>query len=500
MGLLDFIWNRKKTPIGQSSGVPGVSSFGGMLVSWEQSPDLQGRNRYLTYSNMISNTVVVGAAVRYFQSLIGGTSWTVTAREGSGKTGDKAVDVVNSGLFEANMTDTWSTCVKRQALYRMYGFAMHEWTMRRRKDGMMVYANLGHRPQSTIEFWDLPDDGSGPLQGVVQRPLLDASYHYMARSRLWYSVDNSLTDSPDGIGVLRNVVEHSRRLGRYEQLEGYAFETDMRGMPVARIPYQALKEYQIAQGLSDAWYAAQIKPLETLAANHVKTPNQGIAIDSKTYATTALNPSVSAVPMFALELLKGDGQGLLEVAATIERINREIARVLGMEFMMLGGDGKGSLALSQDKTSMFASMMEAALHELAEATVRDLVFPLLSMNGIDPELYCPRVLPDPIATERIELTVDALLKLAQAGAVLMPDDPAIDQIRARLHLADQPALPPELIGTLARPRSPMAPQDPNAPGDGTDGADQTSGDASPKNKPTQKRRHAFRVPKQRGES
>lgn len=464
MGLFDFIFTRKKPPVTVPAGTTGVAAFAGKLTSWESSPSLQGPNLYLTLSNLIANTTIVATAVRYYQNLLGGTEWTSSPnQENPGPEADRAAELVKTGLFEANMLAPWSACVKKQALFRMYGFAMHEWTMRKRQsDGALVYASVEHRPQHTVEFWDFPEVNK-PWVGIVQRPPQWGGYYYVPRSRLWYSVDSSLTDQPDGVGLLRHVVEHSRRLARYEQLEGWAYETDLRGIPVGRIPYRELQKYASDTGKSAAWVAEQCAAIETLVASHVKTPWQGITLDSETYVnTTSESGQISSVPKWALELLKGDAVGLAEINQVIERTNREIARALGVEFVMLGGDGKGSLALSEDKTSMFASVVESTLSEIAWSVRHDLVDPLLTLNGIDPEKYRPQVNPDPIATERIQVVVESLAKLATAGAVLMPDDPAIDQVRRRLHLAAQPAIAPDLMGPLSRTRAglPPDPEDP----------------------------------------
>lgn len=501
MGLFDFIFNRKKTPLSQPAGTTGVTSFAGKLVSFENSPDLQGTQLYTTLSNMVANCCVAGAAVRYYQNLIAGTSWSVEPKEGTGAEGERAAELVRTGLFEADMTTPWSTVVKKQALYRMYGFSLHEWTMRKRKnDGVLVFADVSHRPQQTIQFWDIDDKpGNGDFRGVVQRPILWGDYYYIQRERLFYSVDNSLTDAPDGVGVLRHVVEHIRRLKRYEQLEGFAYETDLRGVPVAKIPYRSLEKYAEANNKSAAWIAGQVRAMESFVENHIKSPYLGVSIDSSPYMTDAQNPTISNVPQWALELLTGDASGLAEIGLVVERINREIARVLGMEFMLLGGDGKGSLALSRDKTSMFASVLEATLHELSWFAVHDLVYPLLRMNGIDPELYAPQVQPDPIATERIEVTVDALSKLAQAGAILMPDDPAINQIRSRLHLADQPKLAPEIIASKIPGRTRTNPDDGSIEVDVSDLGDDPKnpkGDSKEQDPKGNKRRSSFR--QQRG--
>lgn len=457
--LFNFLFQRKTTPITKPSGTTGVASYAGKIANFETSPDLQGRNLYTTYANMIANSVTVGAGVRYYQNLISGTSWTVTEKEGSGAIGKKAADLVRTGLFEANMASPWSTVVKRASMYRFTGFSAHEWTMRKRKDGAKVFDDIAHRPQQTIEYWDIPDDNNGYFIGVVQRPVVwGNAYYYIARNRLFYCVDNSLSDNPDGVGVLRHVVEHARRLKRYEQLEGWAYETDLRGIPVGRIPYRELEKYAAANGKDDAWIAKQVASVETMVENHVRSPYLGITLDSSPYTTTAdsATPTISAIPQWSLDLLKGDAAGLSDITKVIERINREIARVLGMEFMMLGEKSGGSHALAADKTSMFASILEATLHEMTWFAVNDLVYPLLVQNNIDPELYCPDVNPDPIATERIETTVAALQALALAGAPLAPDDPAINQIRSRLHLADAMKMPPELVS--GRPQRPGAGQ------------------------------------------
>jgi hypothetical protein len=461
MGLFEYLFRRTKKPVTQASGTDGVGAMGGRLYSFEQNPAMQGRDFYTTLTNMIANTAIVGTGVRYFQNLIGGTSWTVEPKDGTGELGQRAADLVREGLFEANMPDAWSTTVKRAALFRMFGFSTHEWTMRRRNDGKMVFASIEHRPQATVEFWDI-DDRGGPVRGIVQRPIVWGDYYYVPRERLLYCVDKSLTESPDGVGLLRHVVESARRLDRYVQLEGYGYETDLRGIPLARIPYQELEEYAKNKSKPKGWVADQVKPVEDFLQKHIRNPWMGLSIDSIPYIRDSNGKTeISTVPQWAIELLKSETTGLGEINVVIERLNREIARCLGMEFLMMGGDGKGSNAQHQDKTSMFAAILESTLHELAWFVVHDLVWPLLQMNGLDPEQVCPQVMPDPIATERIETVVDALSKLATAGAVLMPDDPAINQIRRRLHLAEQPDLPPDILGTLPQSRQPaLAPEEP----------------------------------------
>lgn len=491
-GLARLFGGNRTTPSAtQMSGTDGVFAFGGHLTSFERKPELKGSNLYATYDKMMTTTVIVSAAVRYFQNLIGGTSWTVTPKDDSPDS-ERAADLVRTGLVEAQLeTMPWESVVRKAALYRFYGFSSHEWSLRKRaSDGAMIFGDIQHRPQYTVELWDIPPEG-GRFVGFVQRAYGQARQNYVWRDQMLYCVDNTLNDNPDGVGLLRHITEHARRLDRYEQIEGFGYDGDLCGMPIGRVPGAALKEKAATKGKGDDWVNEQTAAVRALVRNHFKEPNQGIVLDSEQYTNPSDPTSSLAVPKWAIELLKTETGNLANVHVVIERLTREIARVLGMEFLVLGGDGKGSLALSRDKTSMFASMLEATLSELSKFATHDLVFPLLRYNGIDPELYAPKFQAEPIATERVEAAVAALVGLAQAGAVLTPDDGAIDAIRARLHLPPQPERTPQELAALLAPRSVLGnidlstgmPLDPNhSAASGEDDADSVNA-SDPKPKP-----------------
>jgi hypothetical protein len=448
------IFGAKRMSPTQLQGSDGVYSWGGSLVNFERTPELRGSELYRTYAKLVTQTVIVGAAVRYFQNLVGGTSWTITPNENH-PDGERAAEIVRKGLTEAHLESMpWTAVVRKAALYRFFGFSAHEWKIRRRNDGTMVFADIQHRPQHTVELWDIPPDG-GRFIGFTQRIFGSAKMHYVWRDQMFYCVDNTLNDSPDGLGLLRHVVEHARRLARYEQLEGYGYESDLRGMPIGRVPGAELRKKAEGKANAELWVAEQESALRRLIESHSKTPNQGLLLDSALVGNPQKPDEITSIYKWAIELIKSEANGLADVNQVIERLNREIARVLGMEFLLLGGDGKGSLALSRDKTSMFASVLEATLADLSNFATYDLVWPLLRYNGLDPEECAPKFSADPIATERVEAAVAALVGLSQAGAVMDPEDPAINQIRSRLHLAPQPQLAPELLASLRAPRTPV---------------------------------------------
>jgi hypothetical protein len=478
MGVFDSIrsWFApgKPAPITEPSGTDGVAAPGGYLWRGERSSELVGHRLWLTISNAITNSIIIAAGARYFLNLTAGTEWEAEPQPGA--SGKRGAQLIRDGLFDAEMSRPWNAAVRKAALHKFYGFSAQEWIVKRRSDGTIVFADLQHRPQYTIQWWDKPTEQS-PLMGLVQQTRMGNRY-YLPRERLLYCVDDTLTDEPSGMGMIRHVISHVERVQRYEQLEGVGYETDLRGIPYGRAPIAKLKAYAISAGKGPAWVEQQLEALTKFSDSHVRTAELGLVLDSSPYFDKEGHPS--SVPQWSLDLLKGDGAPLEQVAAAINRVNLEIARVIGCEFMMMGGSGgqSGNRAMHEDKTDQFGNLIQSTLGEIAGYARNDLARPLIALNGLDPDTDTPTLLPGSVATEQVSQVAQSLLFLAQAGAPLMPGDPAIDQIRARLHLAEQPKITPSIAGMIPRTAAPGSPAAPTKPDDkpGASGAGDDSVD------------------------
>lgn len=427
---------RRSVPVQRTIGSGGATVFGGFLESNEKSADLQGQQRYVTYSNVLSNTSIVAAGTRYFLNLVSKAQWRAEPADDSAQAREIA-EMVEDMMND--MTTPWHRVVRRAAMSRFYGFSVQEWTAKRRDDGLLGYLDIEPRPQRTIERWDL--DVSGTVHGVVQRIPQTQEEVYIPRGKLVYMVDDTLDDSPEGMGLLRHLVETNKRLQRYMQLEGFGYETDLHGVPIARAPLDDLDKKVDSGELTDTDRTNLLTPLENFIKKHIKDPANGplgLLLDSATYESRDDAATPSSQRQWDLELLSINGQSSLEaIAAAIERLNRELARILGVEFLLLGGDGKGSLALARDKTQQFGLLVEATLLELRETMDSDFLDPLMRLNGWPEELR-PTLKTESIQYRDIEQVTQALVDMAQAGAVLQPDDPAIDEVRDLLGLSRQP--------------------------------------------------------------
>lgn len=420
----------------------------GYIVTREKSYKLRGRQRYITYADLLTNTTIVAAGVRYFLNLIANAEWTwQPAMDEKGEVLDGAQEVADfvKDVFN-DMESSWSKVVRRAARFRFQGFSWQEWTAKMREDGRIGFLDIEPRPCSSIERWDTDRGNSvlGVTQYVAGQPEV-----YLPRGKALYLVDDVLEDSPEGTGLLRHLVRAAERLRGYEELEELAFETDLRGIPIGRAPLKEMRDaHNKGEGTPGYLTVEQIKKARSAVDNFVKNKllnkAKGAVLDSETYEGTTVdgNRSPSSVRKWDVELLKGEAQGQTEVAAAIQRLNQEMARLLGVEHLMLGSDGTGSLALIGGKLSSFFLVVSSTLGEVAEAVDRDLVGVVCALNGISKELW-PKAVPAEIDVNDVQAVAAVLRDLATAGATLNPDDPAINAIRSRVGLPPAPP-PPEL--------------------------------------------------------
>lgn len=440
MALFDGLFGRPKKKVAptETVGRTGTAVIGGYPETREKRSELQGQEKYTTFSDILVNTSIAAAGVRYFLNLVAKAEWQF-------EPADEDADHRFAELAEQAIIDdpekSWHRIVRRAAMYRFYGFSVQEWTARRHRDGHLTFADIAPRAQSTIERWDVTKEGR--VQGLTQRSPQTGEEIYLPREKLVYIVDDSLSDSPEGLGIFRHLVEPAKRLDRYLYLEGRGFETDLRGVPIGRAPFTALakmvKEGKISQEQREKLEA----PLREFVTNHITDkdePSLGLYLDSVPYKTTDERQTPSQARQWDLELLKGDSKSFSENAAAIERLNQEIARILGVEALLLG-DGKGSFALSKDKTNQFMLIVDSALKELSEAVYDDLLKPLWRLNGW-PEDMMPRPRTEGAQFKDVEQVAAALKDMAVAGAVLAPDDPAIGEIRDLLGLSRPPETAP----------------------------------------------------------
>lgn len=405
----------------QTLGVAGTSIFSGYIQTLERDPALTGRERYRTFSDNLANCTIIGAGTRFFQNLVSKASWSVEAADDSPQAEDIAERI---DAMRGDMTTPWHRVVRRAAMYKFYGFSIQEWTAKRLDDGTIGMADVAPRPQITVERWDVEADGT--VQGVVQRSPQSQQEIFLPRQKLVYMVDDTLSDSPEGLGLFRHMATTAIDLKRFEVLEGMGFDRDLRGIPVGRVPKAALAQAVQDGTLTKAQADAAIKAMEDFVQIQAKKPITGIVLDSQPYVTIDERASPSTTRQWDIDLLQGGNTTQDQVDVSIRRKTVEIARLMAVQNLIIGTDGAGSLALSRDASHNFALVVDSTLTEIAETLQDDWVKPIGMLNGW-PEELLPRLVPEKTQFRDIEQLAQAIRDFEMAG--LPPDDPARDTFR-----------------------------------------------------------------------
>lgn len=411
-------------------GDPGVGVFGGFVESDEKSDRLVGTRRYITYSDMIANTTIIAAGVRYYMNLVSKAEWTILPADPNDRAAEEAAELLQDVMDD--MRRPWHRVIRRASGYRLYGFSVQEMTAKRRDDGKIGMLDIFPRPQVTIEKWDLADDSE--IVGIVQRSKQDGREIYIPRQKAIYLVDDALNDSPEGLGLFRHLVESNDRLTRYQDLEGFGFETELRGVPIGRAPLAQLQKAVRDEQMTLKEANDMLAPLTNFLKKHIKNPRLALLLDSQPWFGQGEGSlAASSNRQFELELVRGNTNGAEPVNVAIERLQREIARVLGVEFLLLGN--AGSQALSRDKSHNFGLLVESALDEIRETFENDFLPFIMNLNGIPRESW-PTIKTETVAYRDVETITEGLERLERAG--LRPDDPAKDEVRELLGVSPQP--------------------------------------------------------------
>jgi hypothetical protein len=478
-------------------GSTGARTYGGYPDLGEKNKKLIGTERYRTYDNLVANTDVVGAGVRLFLDLLAGADWDTKAAAPKPSSTAKAAGVAAKPVAPAGAGGTpttpapkaktedappeptaeakkyanlirelllsgtktlWQSIVRYQGGYRFYDFRTSEITYARRDNGLIGVDDISPRPNHTITHWSV--DRNGNVDGVVQLVPQTMEYVPLPRGKLVLTADNTVSSNPEGMGLLRHCIDPANRLQRYLELEGIGFETTLEGMPIGRAPYRKLKELEVSGAIPGFKSSDATKDLENLVENKVVTRKRGIVLESQPY--TSVDQTPSNIPQFDLTVVKGEGQGQEDIAKAIERSMRYLAIILAVEHLLLGGD-KGAYNLAKDKSDRLVALINSTLKELAAAFKRDVVIPLMKLNGWPVEL-APDLVPSDVSQLDVDLATTALLRLAQAGDILgsPTKDKAADTVRRRAGLPERPAYDPAAIlpPPPANPNDPLGPRTP----------------------------------------
>lgn len=426
-----------------ANGYDGVSAFGGYVQQPQDTPPyLRGSQRWRTFAKIRKRTPV-SIATQLRAALFAGVQWDLEPNESGGPDAERGVEIVRRGLLDARLAGgrSWPQVVARAADGRYFlGHAIFATAGARASDGIVKYTDIAHRPQHTIERWlrKDPSDESTPFVAVEQRSPMGK------QATLWFRecfvVSNDVgEDAPTGHAVLDDVADRWDKLVRYEALEGTELFSSLGGTPIARIPQGELAEAAEQKYPGDLakiadYISTRTRKILDFVSKRIKSPDilEWLALDSAPYKDPVTG-SYSTTPKWGIEIVKGEMQGLAEIRQIIRDFDLDVARMLGVEFVMVGGgDTAGTFGMHESKISMLGATLSAESWMLARAAEDQLCRRLIAANGLDPDTATPYLVPSPIAVDDVLRATQALVQLNAAN--LKRNHPAKRTIYDRLHL------------------------------------------------------------------
>ena len=369
-------------------------------------------------------------------ALFAGINWTAVENEAGGRAARRGVEVVEQGLLKARLARPWPS-IAAEAIHgaAANGFSIHATALGRRRDGLVTFTDIAPRPPHTIDHWyrAVESDESTPFASVEQRLQSGRTIRLDLDECLYIANSNGTGSTrPDGVGMLELVAEIARRIGIYEPLEGSELASSLGGIPITRAPLQEMKAALRQKFGKDpnaiskiaAAVTEKLTPLRNFVAKRFKDPSvlAWFELDSATYEGSDPN-TITGIKKWDIEIIKAEMQGLPEIRTIIKDLYLDIARMLGIESVWMGGgDTKGTYSAIEAKHDMLGASMNAEVGLFAYLGGQQLCRRVVRANGLDPDVATPSLVPSPIMRTDILKAVQAISQLGLAG--LPPNHPA----------------------------------------------------------------------------
>lgn len=417
----------KQTSAFKEAGVSSTAIMGGVIYDRERNPSLRGTRKYATFEDNLANLAIVSASIRFYTTLIASSEWSVDPFDDSPEA-EALAETMDMIINDSQ--HSFVDMVKAASLFKFNGFAILEMTAQKRDDGIIGIHSVESRPCRTISKWDVDDNGN--IRGVWQEKPLTSEEVFIPRNKYIYLVDNLQSDSPEGFGYFRAIAESCSRLKEYQIDEKIAFDRDLRGIPIGRVPFAALNDALKSGQIDKKTFDSAVSGVTDFVTMQKKGERTAIVLDSATYQNETQNmsgggTSNSSTYQYGVDILNSQTSGLPDIDKVIRRLNGEIARIMGTEVLLVGEGTTGSLALSKDKSQNLMLTINSALGEIATTLNKDLVPFIAKLNGWDMKRL-PILTPSEISQRSVEEIASTVRDLASAGVTLARGDEAVNEM------------------------------------------------------------------------
>lgn len=434
-------------------GSPGITSFGGFLETWEETPELQWPNSLLVYDRMRRTDGHIASILRALTLPIRRARWHL---EGD----DVREEVTTAVQTELGLNPrgrgrrrrrrqgiSWDPFLRHALLHLPLGFMPFEQVYEIGPpapglEGAFPHSEVAHirklapRMPRTISGFELEPDGG--LKALRQWVGSRGSYEEktLELDRLVMFVNDQEGSDWLGNSILRAAYKHWLVKDLLVRLGPMAVERNGMGLPVVTYPQGGDRELALA-----------------IATNVRAGEDAGVAVPDG----------------YVLELIGVTGS-VRDELPLIHYHDQESGRNALAMFLDLGHD-RGARSLGETFVDYFLMSLEAVADFVGEIVTEYVIADWVRLNFGEDEAY-PDLIADGLEATSAP-TADALKALADAG-IIVADDPLEDDVRERYHLpprAGTPEGPPDegvddIVDVPSGDEPEMPPDEPQEPESG----------------------------------
>lgn len=347
-------------------GRVGQKKFGGIFFE-EFIPELRGKRGVETYKEMAENDDIIGAMMFAVENLIRQSTFDIEP-QGTKEIDIECADFVKSCLDD--MCDTWTDTLSEILSFLVYGWSWHEIVYKRRcgkqekkadsskfNDGLIGWKKLAIRSQDTLYRWVYDDEDE--LIGMEQIAPPDYQVRFIPADKSLHFITKSRKSNPEGRSILRNAYRDYYFKRRFQEIEGIGIERDLAGLPTITPP----DDFEIWDDTNTEAQKAMAYA-EMLVQNIRRDAKEGLVIP----------------PGWKLELLSSGSKRQFEVGTVIDRYDKRMAMTAMADFILLGHQGTGSFALSDNKTELFSVALGTYMDIIVEVFNNQAIPRLIDLN------------------------------------------------------------------------------------------------------------------------
>jgi hypothetical protein len=356
-------------------GYTGLATFGGQ-VQEEFLRELRGKEGQKRFREMSLNSPDVGAIMLTIEETVRGVGWFFQSDDGA--------DDPRLELLEAardNLTVSWNDHISEVLTMLVYGWSLFE-IVYERVEGRVLWHKFAPRGQDTLFRWGIDSNGGLVYFSQVAAPTYKEVKIPIEKCLLYRTrVEKG---NPEGRSLFRSCWIPYFFVKNLQTVEAISLERGGAGFPVINIPATASDQ--------DISVAEQ-------AVRNIRIDEQMGFVEPQGWALR----------------FEGMNGSSLDFNTPITRYRQQILMAVLSQFLMLGQQGVGSLALSEDQTDLFDQAINAICDQIASVITKFAIPRLCKLNGVDPKGL--RMDHGQAGEADIKGMADFLSKIAAAGLI-----------------------------------------------------------------------------------